>query len=615
MNRGIATMRMHAGRRVSVVAFGVAMVVAGGVVGGASDSWAGAGPCGTAGVYAVQGNTASCTYKTAGADTFVLPAGVKAVTVTAVGGQGGTFPPPHTMIWSGGYNGVGGTGAEVTGTLSSPPSPLYVEVGANGGDSDGHAGGTGGTPDGADGGLASGSFEFLGDQGSGGGGSSDVSSAPLSAGGLTGGPGDPRLLVAGGGGGGGGGGEAAGNGGAAGSAGAADIVGAGDGGACMLDGGLDGGVGAGGGVGGGGGGGGTTACYGGGAAGSATVGGEGGIDAADPTYNNGSGGAGGGAGGGGGGGGGFIGGGGGGGATVGPHGGGGGGAGSSYAAPAVSDVSISTAYVSQAPEVVISWPAPHAPADSAAPSIAGTVAAGHDLTCAPGTWTNSPTSYAYQWSLDGTPIAGATAASYPVPALDDGESLTCAVTASNAVGAGTPAISGRALVTVPRVKRCPAATGVLSAKSIGALRLGMTRPQARHADDHSSTRGRADVDFFCFTPQGIRAGYASTKLLHSLPKRERAKYIDRIVWISTASAHYSIGSVRHGAALTYVATQLKLSPVFVIGANDWYLAPLPAGGTGVLKVRVGVVQEIGIAATALVGTAPRAERAFLSSFS
>jgi hypothetical protein len=183
----------HAGRKVWVVAFGVAMVVAGGVVGGASVSWADAGPCGTAGVYALQGDTAPCTYKTAGADTFVVRPRVKTVTVTAVGGQGGTYPPPNTFVWQGGYNGVGGAGAEVTGTLSSPPSPLYVEVGADGGDSIGHGSGTGGEPDGADGGLASGSFEFLGDQGSGGGGSSDVSSTPASAGGLTGGPGDPRL--------------------------------------------------------------------------------------------------------------------------------------------------------------------------------------------------------------------------------------------------------------------------------------------------------------------------------------------------------------------------------------------------------------------------------------
>src|SRR5581483_12247796 len=162
-----------------------------------------------------------------------------------------------------------------------------------------------------------------------------------------------------------------------------------------------------------------------------------------------------------------------------------------------------------------------------------------------------PTSYAYQWVLDGTPIAGATAASYLVPALDEGESLACTVTASNAAGMSAPATSGPTVIPVPSVKRCPPATGVLSASSIGALRLGMTRGQARHANAHSSTRGRAGIDFFCFTPQGIRAGYASTKLLASMPKRKRAKYAGRVVWISTASAHYSVSTVRPGAALAY----------------------------------------------------------------
>jgi len=599
MNRGVATKMWHARKGLPVVA----MVAAGVVAGGGSVSMADAGPCGTAGVYAVQGSTASCTYSAAGADTFVPPDGVKAVTVMAVGGAGGTFPPPDTTIWSGGFNGKGGDGAEVTGTLSSPPSLLYVEVGVNGGDSIGHGGGTGGAPDGASGGLAGDPFPELGYEGSGGGGSSDVSSAPWSAGDLSGAADDPRLIVAGGGGGGGGGGENMGNGAVGGSAGASAIVGAGAGGACTD-------VGGAGGVGAGGGSAGTTGCNGAGVAGTAASGGEGGVGEADSGDALGGGG-------GGGGGGGFIGGGGGGGANK-SAGGGGGGAGSSYTSPGVTAAAISTATSSQAPEVVISWPAPeapHAPTDTVAPLISGTVGSGHEVTCVVGTWANSPTSYAYQWDLDGTPIAGATTASYLVPALDDGESLTCVVTATNATGTSAPASSGRALVPVPHVKRCPAATGGLSAKAIGALRLGMTRAQARHADSHSSTRGRASVDFFCFTPQGIRAGYASTKLLDSLPERKRAKYTDRVVWISTASAHYSIGTIRHGAALSYAATQLKLSPEFVVGANDWYLASLPAGGTGVLKVRGGVVQEIGIGTTAVVGTSHRAQRAFLSSFS
>ena len=51
----------------------------------------------------------------------------------------------------------------------------------------------------------------------------------------------------------------------------------------------------------------------------------------------------------------------------------------------------------------------------------------------------------------------------------------------------------------------------------------------------------------------------------------------------------------------------------MIGANDWYLAPL-ASATAVLKVRDGTVQEIGIADRSLTKTRP-AQRLFLTSFS
>jgi hypothetical protein len=60
--------------------------------------------------------------------------------------------------------------------------------------------------------------------------------------------------------------------------------------------------------------------------------------------------------------------------------------------------------------------------------------------CTSGNWTNSPTSYAYQWlsgPLGGTPttpIAAGTTADYPFTAAEDDHTLLCRVTAVNAAG-------------------------------------------------------------------------------------------------------------------------------------------------------------------------------------
>lgn len=81
------------------------------------------------------------------------------------------------------------------------------------------------------------------------------------------------------------------------------------------------------------------------------------------------------------------------------------------------------------------------PANTGLPSITGTAQAGELLTCDPGTWTNTPTAYAYQWKRAGTAISGATNSTYTPVEADVGFVLTCTVTASNDEGAGTPATS------------------------------------------------------------------------------------------------------------------------------------------------------------------------------
>jgi hypothetical protein len=81
------------------------------------------------------------------------------------------------------------------------------------------------------------------------------------------------------------------------------------------------------------------------------------------------------------------------------------------------------------------------PVNSVAPVISGNTQVGQTLTTTDGTWSNTPTSYAYQWKRDGASIGGATANTRVLAELDAGADITCEVTASNAAGAGTPAAS------------------------------------------------------------------------------------------------------------------------------------------------------------------------------
>lgn len=79
------------------------------------------------------------------------------------------------------------------------------------------------------------------------------------------------------------------------------------------------------------------------------------------------------------------------------------------------------------------------PANTAAPVASATslsVAGAGVASVTNGTWTQSPTSYTYQWLRNSAPIFNATAASYTLAAADVGSNLSCIVTATNPDGSG-----------------------------------------------------------------------------------------------------------------------------------------------------------------------------------
>jgi hypothetical protein len=158
---------------------------------------------------------------------------------------------------------------------------------------------------------------------------------------------------------------------------------------------------------------------------------------------------------------------------------------------------------------------------------------------------------------------------------------------------------------------CPAPTGSLSGRRLGPVSLGQRRALVRHDLGRFSTRGRRSFDYFCFRGGGIRVGYPSARLLRSMRRSERRRYGGRAVIALTANRTYALDGVRAGSALAGIARRLHVGRGYRIGQNTWYVVRR-RGANGVLKVRHGVIEEIGITVSSL--TTGRRARSFLGSF-
>jgi len=159
---------------------------------------------------------------------------------------------------------------------------------------------------------------------------------------------------------------------------------------------------------------------------------------------------------------------------------------------------------------------------------------------------------------------------------------------------------------------CARPSGRLAGRSLGPVRLGMARKLARGLFPHASTKGKRYMDFFCPGHNAIRVGYPSPKLLRALSPTERSRIDGRVVLALTSSPHYALRGVHPGTRLVAAARRLRVGKGFHVGLNWWYLAPNGAS-RGVLRVRHGVIEEVGIADTRLTNGRSEAWR-FLTSF-
>lgn len=79
--------------------------------------------------------------------------------------------------------------------------------------------------------------------------------------------------------------------------------------------------------------------------------------------------------------------------------------------------------------------------NTTAPAVSGTATTGQTLTTTNGSWSATPDAYAYQWRRAGAAISGATAATYVLVQTDEGQAITCAVTATKAGYTSATAVS------------------------------------------------------------------------------------------------------------------------------------------------------------------------------
>ncbi len=137
------------------------------------------------------------------------------------------------------------------------------------------------------------------------------------------------------------------------------------------------------------------------------------------------------------------------------------------------------------PLPVGSVPSPLPPRSAGGTTVNGTVAAGQTLTCTEGSWSNSPTAYAFQWYRNGAPIAGATSSTYLLSSGDVASPAVfqCVVTASNAGGSTAQASANRATSTAPN-PAAPGGNGGLPNATLPALGLAIqtTRTGASAAE-------------------------------------------------------------------------------------------------------------------------------------
>lgn len=139
-----------------------------------------------------------------------------------------------------------------------------------------------------------------------------------------------------------------------------------------------------------------------------------------------------------------------------------------------------------------------APVNTVLPVISDTTpTVGQTLTTTNGSWSNSPSSYAYQWNRNSTPIIDGTgiASSYLVVSADYNLPLTCTITATNANGSTTATSSATSNVIplAPTNSSIPIITGISTTGSTLTCSTGTWSSQGTPTYGYQWTKDGSNI--------------------------------------------------------------------------------------------------------------------------
>ena len=139
----------------------------------------------------------------------------------------------------------------------------------------------------------------------------------------------------------------------------------------------------------------------------------------------------------------------------------------------------------------------YSPINTLAPVVSGTAVVGQTLTTTNGTWSNSPTSYSYQWKRGATNI-GTNASTYTLVSADAGQSITCVVTATNSAGSAN-ATSNALSILATLLDIYPNAAAAYSVRLLRGAYYGSPAIRVRRSNDNAeqnigfTTNGNLDT--------------------------------------------------------------------------------------------------------------------------